>query len=466
MKQHTWVILVPSLVAVLATVAVAVWLLAVPEPPLEARIPGQDRSFDAQADVPDEPLEGRVVTLDGQPSDTPGSWPRFRGAQLDNIYHGDVALARQWPDGGPPQLWSITVGEGFAAPVVQAGRVYMIDYDRDAEEDAVRCLSLDDGRDIWQFRYPSAVKRNHGMSRTIPAVTENHLVTIGPKCHVACLDPTSGEPYWLIDMVREYGTKVPPWYAGQCPLIDGDRVILAPAGPEVLMVALDANTGETIWECPNPRAWQMTHSSIMPMDYRGETTYVYCGSGGVAGVRAEDGALLWDTTEWKVSLATVPSPLVISEDRIFFCGGYDSGALMLRLIDRDGEIDPAVEYRLSPSEFGSTQHTPILFEDHIYGVREKDKQFVCLDLEGNEVWASGNQYRFGLGPYMIADGMILMMDDEGLLTTAELTSEAFRAIDQVDLLSGHDSWGPMALVGGRLIVRDMTEMACFDIRAP
>jgi outer membrane protein assembly factor BamB len=30
---------------------------------------------------------------------------------------------------------------------------------------------------------------------------------------------------------------------------------------------------------------------------------------------------------------------------------------------------------------------------------------------------------------------------------------------------GVDCWGPMALVGGRLIVRDMTRMVCLDVAA-
>ena len=41
---------------------------------------------------------------------------------------------------------------------------------------------------------------------------------------------------------------------------------------------------------------------------------------------------------------------------------------------------------------------------------------VCLDLNGKEVWKSGPEHRFGLGPYLIADGLIYMLDDSVLLT--------------------------------------------------
>ena len=95
-------------------------------------------------------------------------------------------------------------------------------------QDAIRCLSLDDGREIWRYNYPVEIKRNHGMSRTVPAVSGGYVVTLGPKCQVYCLNAATGALAWKKDLVRECGTTVPPWYAGQCPLIDGDRVILAP----------------------------------------------------------------------------------------------------------------------------------------------------------------------------------------------------------------------------------------------
>jgi len=459
--------LLPLAVAVLGLGAIVVWMVAVPAPPLVRRVPGLDRPVQPiKKESEKHELSGTLMTLDGKPSSISGEWPRFRGPNLDAIWEDpSVTLARSWPPEGPRRIWSIEVGEGFAAAAVKDGRVYMIDYDREKEEDVVRCLSLDDGRDIWQFRYHNTVKRNHGMSRTIPTVTDKYVVTIGPKCHVACLNRLTGEKYWLIDMAERWGATVPPWYTGQCPLVENDRVILAPGGPEALMVALDAATGKELWRTPNPRDWKMTHSSIMPVVFRGIRMYVYCATGGVVAVRADNGAILWDTPEWKISLATVPSPLPLPDDRIFFCGGYDAGALFMRL-KKDGEkIIPAVESRLPPQQFGSTQQTPVLYKGFIYGVREKDKQMVCLDLNGNQRWASGARYRFGLGPFMIANGLLLALDDNGTLTMAEATPEAFRPLAQARVLEGHDCWGPMAMVKGRLIVRSSTEMVCLDLTA-
>ena len=300
MKNLSAGTLIPGVLALAGVAALVLWAGVGPARPLEARVPGLDRPKPAGEKADVRPLVGKLTRGDGVAISLPGSWPRFRGERFDGIGEPGVPLARQWPATGPPVLWSIELGEGHAGAAVRDGRVFVLDYDRPAAADAVRCLSLADGREIWRFSYPVDVKRNHGMSRTVPAVSDKYLVALGPKCHVSCLDPASGKAYWLVDLVRQFGATVPPWYAGQCPLIDGDRAILATGG-DALLVALDCQTGRVVWKSPNPRRWTMTHSSIMPMEFAGRRMFVYCGKGGVAGVSADDGSILWDTTEWKIS---------------------------------------------------------------------------------------------------------------------------------------------------------------------
>jgi outer membrane protein assembly factor BamB len=455
----------PGLLAVVGIAALAVWLGMGPSREVQARVPGLDRPAAGEAVKATRPLVGKVETFDGKPAELPGDWPRFRGERFDGIGRPEHSLARQWPKDGPKPLWKIELGEGHAGAAVRAGRVYVHDYDRDAAADAIRCFSLEDGREIWRFSYPNEIKRNHGMSRTVPAVTEKYLLTLGPKCHVACLDPYTGKCNWLIDMVEKFGATVPPWYAGQCPLIDGDRAILAPGG-DSLLVALNCQTGETVWKSKNPRAWTMTHASIVPMEFAGKKMYVYCGKGGVAGISAEDGKILWDTTLWKISIATCPSPVILPEGRIFCSGGYNSGAMMLKLVEKSGNILVEKQFQLSPGVFGSTQHTPIYYDGYIYGVREKDKQLVCLDVNGKEVWKSGSEHRFGsqgLGPYLIADGLIYVLDDSGMLTLAQASPKGYEQLAQARVLDGNDSWAPMALASGRLILRDVTQMICIEV---
>ena len=228
----------PFAAAVAGGLILLFWLLSGIDPSLTERVPGADRAPTGEGGSGANPvLAGVLVKGVGTPSDLPGSWPGFRGPARTGVSIESVPLARTWEAGGPRELWSIDVGEGYAGAAVDDGRVYVMDYDREKKQDAVRCLSLADGKEIWRFAYPVAVKRNHGMSRTVPTIQGDYLVAMGPKCHVVCLNSKTGELRWGLDLVRQFGATVPPWYAGQNPLIDNGAVILAPGGEEALLIS-------------------------------------------------------------------------------------------------------------------------------------------------------------------------------------------------------------------------------------
>jgi outer membrane protein assembly factor BamB len=361
-------------------------------------------------------------------------------------------------------LWGVDCGEGYAGAAVRDGRVYLMDYDYDKKQNALRCLLLADGGEIWRYAYTLSVKRNHGMTRTVPALSGQFVVALDPKCHVLCLDAATGELRWGMNLVSDYGATVPAWYAGQCPLIDGDAVILAPGGHDALLAAVELATGKTIWRAPNPHGWKMTHSSVMPMEFGGQRFYVYCGSGGVAGISATNGALLWETNSWKISIATVPSPLVLEGGKIFLSGGYNAGSMLLQLREQDGKLRPETVWKLIADEFGATQQTPIFHDGRIFGTRPNG-QFVCLGLDGKVAWASPPVDTFGRSPFLLADGLFYVMNEEGKLSLMEDSATEFKLLAQAQVLKGGEAWGPMALAGGRLLARDLKRLVCLDVSA-
>ena len=454
---------IPGL-AIVAAVAGLAALWFHPESDLRLRVPGTDRPPELQGAAAENPvLAGKTIAGEGQPATLPGAWPGFRGENHDAISPEAVPLARSWPGAGPRVLWSVEVGEGYAGAAVRDGRVYVMDYVRERHESVLRCLSLADGKEIWRYAYLLPIKRNHGVTRTVPAITEKAVVAMDPKCNLVCADAATGRLLWGMNLVREQGTTVPPWYAGQCPLVDGNKVIVAPGGPEVLLMALDLETGRPLWKTPNPRGWKMTHASVIPMEFAGRRMYLYCGSGGVVGVSATDGAILWENTDWKISIATISSPVPLPDGRIFLSGGYNAGSMMLQLAEQGGKLTARPLFRLPASVFGATQQTPILHGGHIYGIRP-DGQLVCIGLDGKPVWASGPRAQFGLGPVMLAGGMLYAMNDSGRLALYEASPAKAAPLAEAGVFAeGHEAWGPMALAGGRLIVRDFTRMTCLDV---
>jgi outer membrane protein assembly factor BamB len=461
-QTFTTGLLIPFGLGLVAFAALAAWLSGGSGKPLALRVPGTDLAPVTElANRTNAVLVGKLTRLQGKPGTTSGTWPCFRGPDHDAIGKSTTRLARSW-DSGPRQLWSIEVGDGYAGAAIHNGRVYLMDYDGARKQDALRCLSVDDGQEIWSYAYPVAIKRNHGMSRTVPAVTDRLVVAMGPKCHVVCLDAVTGELRWGLDLVKQFGATVPPWYTGQCPLLDESSVILAPGGPTALLMAVRAEDGQVLWQTANPRGWKMTHSSIVPLTIDNERMYVYCANNGVVGISAKDGTILWETTAWKISIATVPSPLVLKDGRLFLSGGYNAGSLMLRLKKENGSWQTQTLFKLDAEVFGATQHTPIVFENHIYGVRA-DGRFVCLDLEGKPIWTSDAGQQFGLGSFLMSDGVVFALNDSGLLRLIEATPQKYNLLAQSQVLKGRESWAPMALADGHLFARDLNRLVCLDV---
>ena len=448
------------------------WFTNDPVKNLTASIPGLDNR-PPKSETSDNVIIGeRFDEYASINSTLTGKWTRFRGEDFDNINKENIPLIDSWGD-GPKIVWKVEMGEGHAAPVIYNGKVYILDYNEFKKRDALRCFSLESGEELWRRSYNVHIKRNHGMSRTVPAINDKYLITMGPRCHVMCTDPNTGDFLWGIDLVKEYNTEVPFWYTGQCPIIDGDVAIIAPGGTS-LLIAVDLASGEVIWETPNPDNWQMSHSSVMPMELNGKKMYVYAAVGGICGISAEGadrGQLLWKTIDFAPTVIA-PSPLVMDNGKIFMTAGYGAGAILFQVKESAGNYSVDILKKYKPIEgVASEQQTPILYQGRMFSILPKDaggmrNQFVCVDPNDCQtiLWTSGKDERYGLGPYTIADDKFFILNDDGTLTIAKASTEKFTLLDKAKIIDGVDAWGPIAIADGYLLMRDSKTMVCLDIR--
>jgi outer membrane protein assembly factor BamB len=289
-----------------------------------------------------------------------------------------------------------------------------------------------------------------------------------------CLDRETGDLLWGLDIEKDYNSEVPLWYTGQCPLIDDGVAILATGG-SALMIGVDCETGEKLWETPNPNNWKMSHSSVIPFEYDGQKMYVYAAVGGVFAVSAEKsnvGEIVWETPAWDHSVVA-PSAVCMPDGKIHLTAGYGAGGMMLQM-NKDGNnfsVDVLEEYR--PSEgLACEQQTPIYFEGHLFGILPKDggtsrNQLVCINPENPKeyVWTSGKEDRFGLGPYILADGKFYLLRDDGELYIIEAKTNGYTKLDQKKILDGHDAWAPLAIADGYMVLRDSKIMVCINLNA-
>jgi outer membrane protein assembly factor BamB len=400
------------------------------------------------------------------------TWPRFRGEYFDNISRSNVPLIEEFPESGPKVMWTVSLGEGHAGAAIYKGIVYVMDYDEEQRADLLRAYALESGEQLWVRGYNINLKRNHGMSRTVPAVTEDYILTIGPRSHVMCVNRADGSFRWGLNVEKDYGSEVPLWYTGQCPLIHNGMAIIATGG-SALLVALDMASGEVLWETPNPLGWQMSHSSVIPWEFGGRNMYVYSAYGGVFGVAADGpdaGTVLWGTAAWNHQVVA-PTPVCMPDGKVFLTAGYGAGAMVLQIRDNGGQFSVEVLDEYAPKDgLACEQQTPVEFNGHLLGILPKDagplrNQLVCVHPDNFKevVWSSGQDKRFGLGPYMLADNKLFIVNDDATLTIVRPSTREYVELDSYRVLDGHDAWGPLAIADGYLVMRDSKTMACLDL---
>ncbi len=462
------------LTGLIGFVAIFWWLNTDPTKDLTVNIEGADNRGEGNAFVQEVNIGELFNEYSDDYVELNETWPNFRGEDYDNISKSPVKLIDKFAADGPKIVWSLELGEGHSGAAIYKGLAYVLDYNEEERADRLRCFSLVDGTEQWSRGYDVAVKRNHGMSRTIPAVTENYIVTIGPKCHVMCLDRETGDFRWGLDIVKEYQNEIPFWYTGQCPLVDNNVAILA-AGGTKMMVAVDCATGEKLWETPNPNGWKMSHSSVIPYTFEGRRMYVYSAIGGILGIAADGpdaGSILWETNAWNHSVVA-PSPVCMPDGKIFLTAGYGAGSMLIQLSENNGTFSAAAIDEYSPKDgLACEQQTPIYWNGHLFGILPKDggalrNQLVCVDPADTKkvVWSSGKETRFGLGPYFIADNKMFILNDDGTLTIARPSTKEYIQLDQVKVIEdGHDAWAPFALADGYLLMRDSKTMVCIDLK--
>src|SRR5262245_48589395 len=96
------------------------------------------------------------------PAQVATDWPGWRGPDRTGV-SAEKGLLPAWPKEGPKLLWTATgLGRGYAAPAVVGRRLFILGTKGDDEE-YVRALSVEDGKELWATRV-GKVGENSGPS--------------------------------------------------------------------------------------------------------------------------------------------------------------------------------------------------------------------------------------------------------------------------------------------------------------
>src|SRR5258707_11446341 len=98
------------------------------------------------------------------------------------------------------------------------------------------------------------------------------------------------------------------WAYAESPLVNGDLLICTPGGKEATLIALKKATGEVVWK--SPAGGEAAYSSLQVATLFGKKQYITFLSGGVVGVDAVDGKVLWRYAATSDKAANMMTPVI------------------------------------------------------------------------------------------------------------------------------------------------------------
>ena len=116
-------------------------------------------------------------------------------------------------------------------------------------------------------------------------------------------------------------------------------------------------------------------------------------------------------------------------------GGYRAGSAMIKVQKKaDGTYDVAELFK-NP-DFGSHTQPPILFKDHFYvqyTINERSDGLVCMTMDGQVKWKTGEEPPFSKGGAVLADGLLLATDGNTKLYLIDPDPAAFKPLASAEL---------------------------------
>ena len=397
-------------------------------------------------------------------------WPQYLGPDR-NAVSSEKGLLRSWPAEGPKVLWTVSLGEGFGGAAISEGKVYV--YDRvDDKTNILRCLDLITGNEEWTFTNEAPGSVSFDGSRSVPTVDGSRIYICDLFGNLNCVDKNTHKAVWNVNIWTDFGaTDFPKWAIAQNPLVYKNMVIVASQTETTGIVAYDKVNGNVIWKTPKlPGNVGYVSPAIVDINGEDHLTMITASSrdgsvkGAVLGYNPENGNLLWTYEGWQCSIP-IPNVTRINASQVFITGGYHAGSALIQ-IDKNGSTYTVKEVMTS-KEFISHVHPAVLYKGYVFTQNSDNNTqdgFGCMDLEGNVQWKTKRKPSFDKGGYILVDDMIISSDGEKMLYLIEPTPTEFKVLAEAELLDTKQSWAPLALSDGKLVIRDQKQMKCVLVK--
>jgi outer membrane protein assembly factor BamB len=390
-------------------------------------------------------------------------WPQWRGPERTGVSR-EMGLLKEWPADGPKLLWKATgMGGGYSTPAVVGDRIYLLG-SRDNDEFAM-ALDVKDGRQVWSTRI-GGVGPNRGQqypgARSTPTVDGDLLYALSSDGDLACLETGQGTVRWVKSLRGpEFQGTPGNWAYAESPLIDGDVLVCTPGGKKATLAALNKKTGDVIWTSAVPGGDEAAYASIVIGRVGGIRQYIQLLGKGLVGVDAATGRFLWryDKTVGG-SPANIPTP-VFHDGLVFTSTGRGGGGAAKLTADN---TNVSAEQIYHDKTLSNNIGGMVRVGDHLYGTNRAT--LLCVEFATGKVkW---QERSVGQGAVCYADGHLYLRSEDGPVALVEATPAGYKEqgrFKQPDR-SDKPAWPHPVVANGRLYLRDVDVLLCYDVKDP
>ncbi len=398
----------------------------------------------------------------------PADWPHLRGPNQDGV-STEKNLADTWPEAGPPRLWQRDLGQGHSGFIVADGRLYT--QRQTLTSSYLLCLDPKTGQTLWETRldWSWQPRGAYPGPYATPTWSRGKVHVTSPTGRVACVDGRTGEYLWSLNVREKFQGDGFGFGYAITPTLEAGRMILPVGGPDASLVALDPDSGKTLWASGSDPA---SYCPVLPITF--------------ADRRCVVGYL---QNAWVIADAATGKQLF----RQSLSAGYDEHSAWP--LYREPHLlltapfhAPATRYELKADSAGVIQATPtwmsrefandvtssVLYRGHVYGFDVRQAQsskhratrgaFRCLDwATGKTCWSTDAVGQAGV---VVADGKLYLLNDTGTLILADADPTAYRERGRVQLFDDEICWTPPTVCDGRLFARSPSKAVCLWVGKP
>jgi outer membrane protein assembly factor BamB len=395
-------------------------------------------------------------------------WPEFRGPERTAVSQ-ETGLLRSWPANGPKVLWRADdLGQGYGTVAVVGDRAYIV-ANRGMGSEYVTALSVADGSRIWSTEMGPVGKADqepsYASARSTPTVVGDVLYALSSNGDLVSIQTATGEILWRRSLLKDFAGQSGKWAYAESPLIDGDVLVVTPGGAEATMVALNRDTGATIWKSAIPGGEPAGFASTIPTEAAGRKQYIQFLDKGIVGVDAKTGEFLWRYGGTASGPANIPT-VVVEGDLVYTSNARRFGGALLR-ISGEGAGTKAEEVyfsRTAPNTLGGQ----VLVDGILYGTNQEGLTAARFE-SGEMLWQSEG----GPGSVQYVDGHLYVHWESSEVSLVEATPEAFREKGRFTPANPPGAsnglpkltWTYPVAANGRLYIRDLGTLWCYDVRA-